>query len=371
MREQEYFIALNMVQGLGTRKTIALLRHFSSPSQIFKAKIDELSVINGIGALLAKRIKAIIDSQEFAKELKEISKSKTQIITFIDNSYPDLLKQIYDPPVVLYLEGDVRCLDMICVALVGCRRASFYGIQQAERLAQGLSVKGICVVSGLARGIDAAAHRGAIISKGKTIAVLGSGLKHIYPKENRNLFQEIAEKGAVISEFPLWTIPFQGNFPQRNRIISGLAKAVVVVEAAQRSGSLITANLALEQGRDVYAVPGPANAINAQGTNRLIKEGAKLVENAEEILEELNIKYCVQKKENYIDEEAKKITRQLNLNTPENKLLEFLSSEPMHIDLLVKLCKLEPACVYRNLLELQLKGLVQEVGGKRFIRKVK
>jgi len=296
MKAKDYLIALNMVPGLGSVKIMKLLKYFPSPKQIFEAPCDKLLNINQIGILLAKRIHTIIDSNEFKRELKQIQDLNIKIVTINDSAYPELLKQIYDPPIALYILGDVSNLQMLSVAVVGCRRASFYGLKQAECIAGVLAAKGVCIVSGLARGIDTAAHKGALASGGRTVAVLGSGLNNIYPPENKNLLEKIVEqKGTVISEFSLEMSPQKGNFPRRNRIISGLSRAVVVVEAAKRSGSLITANLALDEGRDVYAVPGTANSFNAQGTNKLIKEGAKLVENAEDILQELNIESCPQK----------------------------------------------------------------------------
>ncbi len=368
MNEQEYIIALNLVKGLRNIRIIELLKHFSNVSQIFKTSVNTLSRVTAMGPSLARQIHSVIETEEFSEELRWIDRSKTQIITIIDELYPEPLKQIYDPPVVLYTRGDVRVLQRISVAIVGCRRASCYGLRQAERIAGELSLKGICVVSGMARGIDTAAHKGALAHQGKTVAVLGSGLNQIYPAENKSLFEEIAQSGAVISEFPLAMPPQKENFPKRNRIISGLSRAVVVVEAARRSGSLITANLALEQNRDVCAVPGAANSMNAQGTNKLIKEGAKLVENADDILEELNIPADVQKPDNiktgFVAE-----GRRPDINEAGKKLLEFLTHKPLHIDLLVKRSELGSTCVYKNLLELQLKGLVREIEGKMFVLK--
>lgn len=365
-KQQKYYLALNMTEGLGTILISRLLKHFPSCEHIFQASREELIHVAGVTVRVAEKIKSVLDSKEFTDELNSIEKEKIQILCLNDTDYPTILREIYDPPCVLYIKGNLSLLNDICIAVVGCRRASFYGMQQAEHISRNLSNRGICVVSGLARGIDTAAHKGAIKGSGKTIAVLGSGIKKIYPPENSNLFKKITEVGAVISEFPMHTIPHKGNFPRRNRIISGLSRGVVVVEAAQRSGSLITANLALSQNREVFAVPGTANSVNAKGTNKLIKEGAKLVENVDDIIEELNIDI-------YLTEQGK--DNLLSSPFPEESfsqeaksLFRILSNEPMHIDLLIKNSNLSASCVYKNLLELQLKGVITEIEGKRFAK---
>ncbi|MFH1063322.1 MAG: DNA-processing protein DprA [Candidatus Omnitrophota bacterium] len=289
MQEREYYIALNMVSGLGSILISRLMHKFYTAQNIFQADIHELVQLSGISIDIAKRIKQILSTEEFAKELEQIALNNIEIITIQDQRYPALLKEIYDPPIVLYLKGDVSVFKNKMLAVIGCRRASAYGLKQSDQIAQALAKLSICIVSGMARGIDTAAHKGALLVHGKTIAVLGSGFNNIYPLENKALFNEIANNGAVVSEFALNTLPLRGNFPRRNRIISGLCRAIVVVEAAQRSGSLITADLALNQGREVFAVPGSANSFNAQGTNKLIKEGAKLVENAQDIIDGLYV----------------------------------------------------------------------------------
>lgn len=368
MKEQEYLVGLNMATGMGPIKIAELLKCFSLPSRIAELPASKLAALNNIGPVLAQKIRQVFDNGELKSELRRIHDLKIKIITVIDKDYPELLRQIYDPPPVLYALGEVGNLRQSCVAVVGCRRASFYGLQQAQRIARQLSERGICVVSGLARGIDSAAHRGALDGNKKTIAVLGSGLNCIYPRENKELFKKIAEAGTVISEFPLLMAPQPGNFPRRNRIISGLSLAVVVVEAAKRSGSLITANFALEQGRDVFAVPGPANSINAQGTNKLIKEGAKLVESAEDIMEELNIHLADLKPKAKKESSPDSLQKDREENNAGFEILDLLSTEPLHIDGIVQKSKQDSAQVYRQLLELELKGLVKELGGKRYVR---
>jgi len=289
MREKDYYIALNMVSGLGSILISRLIQNFKTVQNVFQADIPEILKVQGLGIEIAKRIKQILFTDELAKELEQIQKNSIKVITIKDSEYPVLLKEIYDPPIVLYLKGEAAVFQSKLLGVIGCRRASTCGLKQAAQIAQSLVSRKICVVSGMARGIDTAAHKGALQGKGKTIAVLGSGFNNIYPPENKTLFAEISKNGAVISEFSLNTAPLRENFPRRNRIISGLCRAIVVVEAAQQSGSLITADLALNQGREVFAVPGIANSLNAQGTNKLIKEGAKLVENAQDIIDALEV----------------------------------------------------------------------------------
>ena len=368
MHEQKkYYIALNMISGIGLVLAKRLVERFSGAKGVFEASVVSLMGVPGVNAQIAADIKNILSSDVFNKEIKDISSEGVQVLCPEDVLYPALLNEIYDPPLVLYLKGKISLLNKISVAVVGCRRASFSGLGQAGRISEGLSRRDICVVSGLARGIDTAAHKGALKGSGGTIAVLGSGLKCVYPPENKFLFDEISRNGILMSEFPLSTAVHKGNFPRRNRIISGLSLGVVVIEAAQRSGSLITANLALSQNREVFAMPGAANSINAKGTNKLIKEGAKLVENVDDIIEELNISSYIQVREpGQVQEQG---SRHENLKTEEKQLLKFLSSEPIHIDLLIKTSSLSAAVVYENLLGLQLKGIIREVDGKRFITK--
>ncbi len=365
--QKKYYIALNMVSGVGLVLAKKLLERFSCVKGVFEASTASLIGVPGISARIASDIRNILASDEFNKEIRDINNEGIQVLCPEDVLYPALLNEIYDPPPVLYLKGDLSLLDKTTISVVGCRRASFNGLQLSGRISSDLSRRGICVVSGFARGIDTAAHKGALKGPGSTVAVLGSGLKCVYPPENKGLFDEISRHGIVMSEFPLNTAPHRGNFPRRNRIISGMSLGVVVVEAAQRSGSLITANLALSQNRDVFAMPGAANSVNAKGTNKLIKEGAKLVENVDDIIEELNVSAYIQEKGGRQAQEP--AACRANLNTQAKQLLQFLSSEPMHIDLLIKTSCLSAACVYKNLLDLQLRGMIREVEGKRFIKK--
>lgn len=279
-------ILLNMVQDIGYIRLKGLLDEFKSPENILRAPVEGLRSVKGIGPSIAKAVKNAGSDYDVEKEIALAEKSGVVILTVFDEDYPERLKNIYDPPVILYVKGSIKKEDSLAVSIVGSRKCTYYGMNMADNIAEKLAFSGVTVVSGLARGIDTAAHKGALKS-GRTIAVLGSGLGNIYPAENRPLSEKIAQNGAVVSEFPMHMPPNKNNFPQRNRIISGLSAAVLVVEAANKSGALITADFALEQGRDVFAVPGAAGRLSSAGTNSLIKQGAKLIDSAEDILEEL------------------------------------------------------------------------------------
>ena len=279
-------ILLNMVQDIGYIRLKGLLDEFKSPENILRAPVEGLRSVKGIGPSIAKAVKNAGSDYDVEKEIALAEKSGVVILTVFDEDYPERLKNIYDPPVILYVKGSIKKEDSLAVSIVGSRKCTYYGMNMADNIAEKLAFSGVTVVSGLARGIDTAAHKGALKS-GRTIAVLGSGLGNIYPAENKPLSEKIAQNGAVVSEFPMHMPPNKNNFPQRNRIISGLSVAVLVVEAANKSGALITADFALEQGRDVFAVPGAAGRLSSAGTNSLIKQGAKLIDSAEDILEEL------------------------------------------------------------------------------------
>jgi len=264
----------------------ALVAYFTQASRIFSATAAELAQVPGIRKKLIQEIAGFHDWATVERDLEKLTQLGAHIVTYRDPDYPPLLKNINDYPAFLYVKGKINP-DEVYIAIVGSRRATNYGILTAERFARGLAQVGLAVVSGMARGIDAAAHRAAIAVRGRTVAVLGSGLDIIYPPEHRDLYNAISTHGAVISEFPLGTPPRATNFPYRNRLISGLSWGVVVVEATDKSGSLITARLAAEQGRGVFAVPGEIDAPGSRGTHKLLKEGATIVERTEDILEEI------------------------------------------------------------------------------------
>jgi len=287
MEDREYSIALNMIEGLGSIRMTKLLSYFNNAENIFKADESKLQSISSIGKEISHRIKAF-NIKDLREELELCKKENIRIVSIFDRDYPELLKSIPDAPMVLYIKGKLDCLLGLNIAVIGSRKASSYGLLTAERISRQLASLGVTIVSGMARGIDSAAHRGALDAGGRTAAVLGSGLLNIYPPENTSFAKKISNNGVLISEFPLRRAPLRENFPRRNRIVSGLSKGVVVVEAAKRSGALITADLALDQGRDVFAIPGEVDSPTSYGTNYLIKQGAKLVDSAEDILEEYN-----------------------------------------------------------------------------------
>ncbi|MBI5123880.1 MAG: DNA-protecting protein DprA [Candidatus Omnitrophica bacterium] len=292
-----------------------------------------------------------------------------------DAGYPGILKNIHNPPERLYVNGSLKKEDENALAIVGSRRASRYGLEMAEKIACDLAARGVTVVSGMARGIDSAAHRGAIKAKGRTIAVMGSGHNYIYPSENKGLYDEIVKHGAAITEFENNMAPLARNFPIRNRIISGLSLGVVVVEAARNSGALITADYALEQGREVFAVPGKISSITSRGTNELIKNGAKLVQEADDILEELNLREI----EPVTDEEKARIDDKISrkassyiynsLNSEERSVYKVLYDEPLYIDDVAKESRLGLDKISKALLSLEIKKLIKELPGKQFIRR--
>ncbi len=339
----------------------SLLDRFGDPEHIFKASSRELKSVDGIGETLAGLIKESDVQGRARRELRLVKELNVSIVTLKDESYPNNLKQIYDPPPLLYVRGDLRTKDALAISIVGSRLTSNYGKAITERIAGDLAHYGVTIVSGMARGIDSAAHRGALSAGGRTIAVLGCGVDIIYPPENRRLFEEITAHGAVISEFPLSTRPEGANFPRRNRIISGLSLGVVVVQASSRSGSLITARLALEQNRDVFAVPGNVGIAGSQGTNRLIKEGAKLVESAHDILEEILPRF---QHDVLLAAEVKP-----PLAEGEDRVYCLLGDDPMHIDSIIARTGMGASRASAILLQLELKGLVQQLPGKRFCRR--
>lgn len=293
------------------------------------------------------------------------AKNKIRALRLTDEGYPTNLKYIYDPPPALYIKGNIIPQDNIAIAIVGSRQASYYGLKNAQELAFELAAKGITIISGLARGVDSAAHRGALKAGGRTIAVLGSGLNMIYPVENKGLAEEISQNGAVISEFSQDTPPHRQNFPRRNRIISGLSLGVLVVEAAKRSGALITVGFALEQGREVFALPGKIDSFTSQGTHDLIKQGAKLVESTEDIIEELEPLRSCQINQTRSESKTK---IEPNLPEEEKQVYSCLSCEPLHIDELAQKVNLSYGRLLTCLLKLEYKKLVKELPGKAFVR---
>ncbi|HOJ09630.1 MAG TPA: DNA-processing protein DprA, partial [Clostridiales bacterium] len=326
----------------------------------------ELRILPFLTEALIQQLIDVKHKNNVCKHLEAIRKNQIEVITIHDELYPYYLKNIYDPPVVLYCKGKILANEN-AISLVGSRKATAYGLEAGEELAYQLACLGITVVSGMARGIDSSAHKGALKAQGRTIAVLGCGLDVVYPAENKVLMNNILEKGAVISEYLPGTMPFQRNFPARNRIISGMSLGVVVVEAAADSGSLITANFALEQGREVFALPGNINRINSTGTNMLIKEGAKLVMSVKDILEELSI-YNLEG-ENKIKNPIEQ-TRYKGLDKEERRIVECLKSESMYVDLLAKKAGYDIKYTNSILTMLELKGIIEQLPGKIYKLKI-
>ncbi|MCK4390547.1 MAG: DNA-processing protein DprA [Desulfobacterales bacterium] len=354
------WLGLKSVPGVGNRLFLHLIQHFGEPEKVFSASREELLQVEGINDHLASAIQGHKIPGKVQEDLALAQKNGVRLITFSDLDYPTLLRHIHDPPPVLYVYGTLDP-DSLNIAIVGSRNATSYGRTITKRLSADLARRSFTVVSGMALGIDSAAHIGALAGGGKTIAVLGCGLGTIYPAENKRLFYRIVESGAVISEFPFLSPPDAHNFPVRNRIISGLALGTVIVEATRRSGSLITARLAAEQGREVFAVPGSVASFKSMGTHRLIKQGAKLVEHTDDIIEELNIAQPLPSADT-------KEKRTISLTPDEKKIIDELSPYPVHIDKLVRRLSLSAAQASSLLLQLELKGLVTQSPGKLFAR---
>jgi DNA processing protein len=364
----KYWIALKSVNGIGNVNFPALVDKFGSLPAVFAASVQGLKEIKGISSPLASAIVNFKDWDKIGRELELLDKQKISIITYQDELYPQKLLNIYDRPPFIYVLGSLN-KDDINIAIVGSRMASTYGKYTTEKISRELALKGITIVSGMARGIDSAAHRGAITAHGRTIAILGSGLDVIYPPENKKLFADITENGAVISEFPLGTPPRSSNFPARNRIISGMSYGVVIVEAGEKSGSLITARLALEQGREVFAVPGSIDSAGSRGTNRLIKQGAKLIENTDDILEEIipQIERTTALKTPSVSvSDEIPVKRFESLNDIELKIIGFVSKKNIHIDDLISTTGLTSAEILGALTNMELKGIIQQHRGKFF-----
>jgi DNA processing protein len=352
-----YWFALKSVPLIGNVTFRRLLEHFETPERVLGASADELGRVRGLSAAAIASLRSHEYRPSAEQECAAVARCGVRIVDFLSDHYPKVLLEIADPPPFLYVRGELRGVEH-AIAMVGSRRASTYGMMTTERLARELSERGVTVVSGMARGVDTAAHRGALKAGGRTIGVLGCGIDVVYPPENRSMFAEVAEKGALVSEFPMGATPLAENFPRRNRIISGLSRGVLVVEAMQKSGSLITAQYALEQGREVFAIPGNINCSSSKGTNQLIKQGAKLVESVDDILEELP------------PLPEKSVGGQeppgFSLTPQEAGIYTLLAEAPLHIDDIIVKSELTVGDVSVILLRLELKGAVQQLPGKHF-----
>jgi DNA processing protein len=353
--EHYYWFALKSVPLIGNVTFLRLLAHFGTPERALAATAPELSAVRGVSGAAAASLLSH-DGGPFAKaECERVAQTGAAVVDILSERYPKLLMEIPDPPPYLYLVGELKGSEP-AVAIVGSRRASQYGLCTATRLARDLAGCGVTVVSGMARGIDTAAHWGAVKGGGRSIAVLGCGIDVVYPPENGALFEAVGRSGALISEFPMGTAPLAENFPRRNRIISALSRGVVVVEAGERSGSLITARYALEQGREVFAVPGNVTCSGSRGGNGLIKEGAKLVERVEDILEELSL----------APPAGVPHPPSFSLTPQEAELYALLCRGPLQIDDIIVQSALTAGEVSATLLRLELKGAVMQLPGKHF-----
>lgn len=354
-------VALNLIPDLGSIKIQSIAEKFKGLSEFMKAEAREFLEIPGIGEKTCEKIIAYRAKLNPYKEIEKAADLGVKIITLFDEDYPQLLQQIYDPPPVLYVKGIKSVLKKKAIAIVGSRKATAYGRRVATNFARELALMDINIVSGMARGIDSFAHKGAVDVGGPTTAVFGCGIDVVYPPENKALMEKITECGCVISSFPLGTAPLPANFPARNRIISGLSLGTLVVEAAEKSGSLITAEFSLEQGREVFAVPGNIFSPYSRGTHKLIKEGAKLVGKMEDILDELyldRLDYNDIKKENNIK----------TLTVLERAIFELIDYQPIQIEQLIEKAQSNSREVNAILTRLELKGFIQALPGGYYVR---
>ncbi len=367
-----YWLALRRVRGVGPRTCRILLEKYASPEAVFR--LDETEIASaGVSRQVARRIKEFRDFDTLEKELCELPRLGARLLKWTDEDYPPNLREILDPPPYLFVRGPARLDQPGCIAIVGARAASEAGLRMAQRLGMELAAKGFIVVSGLARGVDSVAHQGALDAGGRTVAVMGCGIDVVYPAEHRKLAEAMLDGGgAIVGELPLGTQPMAENFPTRNRILSGLCLGVIIVEAAEKSGSLITARMALEQNRQVFAVPGSPLTGKTRGSNRLLREGAKLVECCQDVVEELLPQLGMlsggYKSRHPGDISAAFVRPGVDQGSDEDKLLlrQLKEDEKLHIDTIIEASGLTTQVVLRLLLELELKGVVAQHPGKLF-----
>jgi len=355
--DKRYWVGFNLVKGIGAVRFQALQNHFGDLSLAWQAPLDALQAA-GLGPKLAERVLQIRASLDLERYMSKLGAQGIHILTWDDELYPRRLKEIDQPPPVLYMRGGLKPEDFWSVAVVGTRRISAYGRQVTDELAMFLANNGVTVISGLARGVDAVAHQSALKAGGRTIAVLGCGVDRIYPPENTQIAEKIMASGAILSDYAPGTPPDASNFPPRNRIISGLSMATVVVEAGQTSGSLITAQFAADQGREVFAVPGNILAPQSKGTNRLIADGAHPMLSVQDLLDILDLRLVTEQRE---------VHKILPSNETEEKLLRVLSHEPLHMDDIRNQTGLPIERVSATLVMMELKGLVKQVGGMNYV----
>ena len=366
MDSREALVALNMIEHVGPVRVRQLLEHFGEAAKILSASKQRLLQVRGVGEETADAICGWEKTVDLAGELKRIAEFGCHILTQTDANYPELLREIYDPPIVLYVKGGLGAKDKNAVAMVGSRLTTHYGIQVARKLAYQLAYVGVAVVSGGARGIDSAAHQGALAAKGRTVAVLGTGINIVFPPENKELFERIAASGAVITQYPFNRSADKQSFAIRNRIIAGMTLGTVIVEANLTSGALITANFATDYGRQVFAVPGRIDSPRSKGCHELIKKGAKLCEGAEDILSEFEYLFPASNRPAAPNETG--VLPALELSGNEQKILDALSNEESSIDEVIRHSGLPSSAVSVALLSLEMKRLVKQLPGKLFVR---
>jgi DNA processing protein len=364
---REAFIALNLIEGVGSVRARSLLEHFGDAPKILTASTAELQRVRNIGADTAEKIADWENTIDLAAELKRIADYDCHVLIQSDDDYPAMLREIYDPPLVLYLKGQITARDKNSVALVGSRMSTHYGLETARKLAYQLAYVGVTIVSGGARGIDTAAHQGALSAKGRTIAVLGTGLNLVFPPENAELYERIAANGAVLTQFPFNRPADKQSFPIRNRIVAGMTLGTVVVEANLTSGALITANFATDYGRQIFAVPGRIDSPRSKGCHELIKKGAKLCEGAEDILSEFEYLFPTSNRPAAVSETG--ILPALELSGNEQRVYDAVTAgEERAIDEVIRASGLPSSTVSVALLGLEMKRLIRQLPGKMFIR---
>jgi DNA processing protein len=358
MADIRYWIALSMVSDIGPMRAKKLLAAFGTPEKIFDARVDDLLEIENIGRNRANSIRQFSSWEDVEKRAKLVEQKGMTVVSLESPVYPEMLREIDDAPLVLYMKGSLIPQDRYAIAVVGSRKLTDYGASVANRIAEDLACMGFTIVSGMARGVDSLSHNAALRAGGRTIAVLGSGVDVPYPPENKTLMEKIAGSGCVMSEFSPGTPPDKENFPKRNRIISGLSFGVLIVEATSDSGALITARYATDQGREVFAVPGNITSANSEGTNELIRKGARLIRHANDIVEELApvLKGFIRS--------AEKVT--IDITEDEKSLCTLLSGDPKQIDDISRESGLPASKVLGVLLGLEMKGAVKQITGKRF-----
>ena len=366
MDSREALVALNLIEGVGPIRVRQLLEHFGDPPAILSASRQDLLRVRGIGEEVADAIAGWEKTVDLGAELKRIADFGCRVVVQSDPEYPELLKQIYDPPIVLYVKGELLPRDKNAVAMVGSRLTTHYGIEVARKLAYQLAYLGVTVVSGGARGIDSAGHQGALSAKGRTIAVLGTGINIVWPAENKEMFERVAANGAVITQFPFNRPGDKQSFPIRNRIVAGMTLGTVVVEANLTSGALITANFANEYGRQVFAVPGRIDSPRSKGCHDLIKKGAKLCEGAEDILSEFEYLFPASNRPPSPAETGTLPAIELSEN--EQKVYDTLDHEEVGIDDVIRKSALPSSAVSVALLSLEMKRLIRQLPGKLFVK---